>query len=696
MKKNLKNKNFIILSMAYILFFVSNFYLIKTIFKINNIENILRYLVIFILILMFSLATIKFIKVIVNKKRKKSILLSIILIVLFIIESLAYNTINKVYMSINSISNNETKYSSSLVVLKNSETNKVEKLINKKIGIFNDKSSIDGYVIPNEIINEKKLRNNNKIVEYDNIILMIQALYDKELDAIFLNSNYPTLFSFNGFSNIKNETFVLTTKNKVVKENKNISTTIDKPFTILLMGVDSTYENIKDGSAFNGDSLLLLTFNPKTLNATILSIPRDTYVPIACFKNNRENKITHAAWYGENCMIKTIENFTKIHIDYYAKINFKGLVKLVDILGGIYIDVPYSICEQNSSREWGKNTIFIEKGYRKINGEQALALARNRHKPNDGSDIGKIMNKHCPSYKEGNRNDITRGENQQKIISGIIESLKKIKNLDGLNSLLDLMSNSIETNVSTNQIFSLYNIAKEVILDNANTTVSFDSLYLFGKDIMIWDEEMRLTLYNYYYNRDSLKDIVHAMNINLEKEKPEIIKETSFSINKPYQKLVIGKGPYSKVYTINTVDNFKNQKSSVAKSWAEKNKINLIIKEVEVENENENDIIKSQNIPHGYIVKNIKGDLIIEVGKYTPKILEEDLSKVPDFSKYDIVMANEWENKVKDEIKVTIREIKKGDSLYNEEKKGELYKQSIAPGISISSINEITLIFFEK
>ena len=71
-----------------------------------------------------------------------------------------------------------------------------------------------------------------------------------------------------------------------------------------------------------------------------------------------------------------------VNIDYYAKINFKGVVQLVDALGGIDVDVDYSICEQNSSRKWGKNTIYVEKGRQHLNGEQALAFARNRHKPN--------------------------------------------------------------------------------------------------------------------------------------------------------------------------------------------------------------------------------------------------------------------------------------------------------------------------
>lgn len=690
-----KNKNFVLLSMMLFLFFISSFYLIKTILKINNIENTLRYLIVAILILLFSLTFLKALKIFIKKQNKKSIILSIILVIFFIIECTVYNTISKVYSSIDNISSSQVKHSSSLITLKDNKINRLSELKNKKIGIYNDKESIDGYIIPNEIIKDNNLKDTNTLVEYDNLILMINAMYDKEVDAIFLNSNYPTLFSFNGFSNIKEDTIVLFTKEMTIKEDKNKKKNMDKPFAMLLMGVDSTYNDIKGGSAFNGDALLLITFNPKTLNTTMLSIPRDTYVPIACFKNNRENKITHAAWYGQDCMIKTIEDFTKINIDYYAKINFKGLVKLVDTLGGINVDVPYSLCEQNSSRLWGKDTVFLEKGYRKINGEQALALSRNRHKANDNSDIGRVMANYCPKYTEGNRNDLTRGQNQQKVISGIISELKNIRNLDAIYSLLDLLSTSIQTNVSTSQILSMYNIGKDILLNDDSTTVSFDSLYLLGTDTMIWDPEMKLTLYNYYYNRDSLKDIVRAMNINLEREKPNIVKSLTFSINSPYEKIVIGKGPYSNNYVLNTLPNFKNKSIDVATSWGNNNKIKIVVNYVDSTLEM-NNIIKSQSIPHGYIVKDINKDLIIEVGKYTPKILEEDLSKVPDFKTYTLSMVSDWKDKVSDKINVTIDTVKKTNPLYDEAKAGKFYKQSISSGISIENIEEITISFFDN
>ena len=60
------------------------------------------------------------------------------------------------------------------------------------------------------------------------------------------------------------------------------------------MGVDSAEEGLSKNTVANGDSLILITFNPNTLNATMLSILVIVYVPIACWSGTPENKITHA------------------------------------------------------------------------------------------------------------------------------------------------------------------------------------------------------------------------------------------------------------------------------------------------------------------------------------------------------------------------------------------------------------------
>ena len=145
----------------------------------------------------------------------------------------------------------------------------------------------------------------------------------------------------------------LENKNNILASNKKL----DEPFTVLLMGVDSTLNSINTNTAFNGDTLMLITFNPKTLNATIFSIPRDLYVPITC-RNNGKAKINSSSVGGVSCVIDTIENLVDIKIDYYSKINFKGVVDLVNALGGIDVNVTYSFCEQDSKRSF-KNMIYV-------------------------------------------------------------------------------------------------------------------------------------------------------------------------------------------------------------------------------------------------------------------------------------------------------------------------------------------------
>ena len=107
---------------------------------------------------------------------------------------------------------------------------------------------------------------------------------------------------------MKNQDLVLSTNKKLTD-----------PFTVLILGVDSIKDGLDANTVFNGDTMMLVTFNPSTLNTTMLSIPRDSYVPIACFPGKYENKITHSASRGTNCVINTIQDFLDIKIDIVSK-----------------------------------------------------------------------------------------------------------------------------------------------------------------------------------------------------------------------------------------------------------------------------------------------------------------------------------------------------------------------------------------
>ena len=522
--KRKKSRKKITIFLFAIIVLISNFYLIYNISLLNGIENIGRYLIISLLGLIDLFLLTELFNLIKEKKKKRFsyYVYTIIISIYFIINILGSFVINKVYFSINKVNRDYETYSTSIVVLANSSIDEIDSI--KTFGMITDETSIAGYQISNEIIDKEKI-NSSKVKDYKDYPDLLTALYKKEIEAVFIDSGYISMFeTMDDYKNISSDTKVIYTKEKKLKKENEVNKSIKEPFTVLLMGVDSTLDGLSSNASSNGDALILLTFNPNTLSATMLSIPRDSYVPIACFTNQKKNKITHAAWGGAECMINTISNFLDVDIDYYVKMNFKGVVSLVDALGGIEVDVPYSFCEQNSNRKWGQNTIYVEKGLQKLNGEQALALARNRH-PNPA---------YCGSkWTNYTSDDFVRNQNQQKIIKGTIESFKNINSIDKVSNILNVVSNNLDTSFSTNQLLSFYNIFKDTFISKDNS-INIEQLVLRGYGAMIYEESFGMELWSYVLHDESVNSVKKAMKVNLEVEEPSIIKEFDYLPTNPY------------------------------------------------------------------------------------------------------------------------------------------------------------------
>lgn len=605
MKKLTKDKvSLTLLIYNIIILALSISYFTYSLLLLQNIETFLR---VGILIFFVFLAVMCIKSIIKNtfKRKKVKIIIVTILSTVFSagIAVVGYN-INKIYSAISSISSTTQTYSSSLVVKKDSSLSSLEDVTDQKIGILSDTESVDGYQIPQEIIKENKL--NNELVEYSNYLDLINDLLDDKIDIIFLPTNYSILFgNIEGLEMLNEKTKIIYTKDKNVKAATTLGTkNLNEPFTILLMGVDSEVEEIK-GSSFNGDSLVLITFNPKTLNATMLSIPRDTYTSISCFAGQRKNKITHAAWYGESCMMKTIENMFDIDIDYYVKINFKGVIGIVNALGGVEVNVPYSFCESSSNRMFGNETVYVREGFQTLDGEQALALARNRHP------WPEYCSKEWTNYSS---NDFVRGQNQQLVIQAMLNKLKNISSVDTFYDMLNSISQSMETNMSTENILSFYNIGKDILIKNTseNTDLSsligFERLYLSGYDQRIVDYDSinntgsQLSLYNFVPYKGSINDISKAMKVNLGLIKEEIIYEYNFDVDEPYQQTVIGKGNYNEA-GVALLPSFVGRNVSEAKSYCNARGITVNINKVSTNSSSLDGQVMTQSLPSGMDVE---------------------------------------------------------------------------------------------
>ena len=624
--KKLDKKFKIMFYIVSILYIVSIVFISQSLLLLKNIETVLR--IVFLIFIYLSYFIYLFISVLLLfSKRSKSyvgnsIFISIISIV-FIVVSIY---INKTYNIVDRMNKDVITYSSSLVVMKNTEFKNDS---NFTVGMISDENDIEGNILANKLIDKKKL-DKIDVKYYDNYLEMLGDLYSKSIDGILVSSGYVVSFSgYDNYNNIGSETKIVYTykkKRKNVSLKSGSGKKLTEPFTILLLGVDSEVDGLKANQAFNGDTMMMITFNPTTLNTTVFSIPRDTYAPIAC-NGKKSNKINSSAAGGTTCVINTLKDLTGINIDYYVKINFKGVVDLVEALDGIVVDVPVDFCEQDSNREFGDHEICLKKGVQTLNGEAALALSRHRH-----------------SLPLG---DFQRVQHQQLVVEAMAKKVKNIRSVNKFYKVLDAISKNIETNVSTDEMLNLYNVGKKMLLEN-DASINIEKTYLTGYDLTMLIPGLG-NVYTFQYYPESLNEIVKAMKINLGLEKPKMIKTFNFSANYTYEVPVIGKQYYS-VKRNEALPSFVGSSISYLNTWANARGItvntNYVTEGMDGYDENKNGIITSQSVSKGTLVSEVKSITVsvvkssknennVEETKNTISISEDNKENVNDTSNND-------------------------------------------------------------
>lgn len=538
-----------------ILFLFSYIYLFKSLLLLNNIETTLRIIVLCVLGGLLLLYIFFDLLLLLTKNHKMVVVTSLIILIISSISIIGSLAINKVYGLLSSINKENVIYTTDLISLKSTEFTNDGSF---KVGLINNETDIEGNILAYELIDKEKL--NLDIVKYDTTFELLESLYKGEIAGMFVTANYESMYqSYEAYENIGEEVKVLYNYSKEMKNQDYIesSASVDQPFTVLIMGVDSKYDGLNANAAFNGDTLMLISFNPHTLNATVFSIPRDTYVPIACL-NGGSSKINSSAAYGTKCVINTVQNLVDINIDYYVKINFKGVVDLVDALGGVDVTVPEGIkfCEQNSNRSHKTQDLqCISSGFQHMNGEQALAFARHR--------------KTLPA------GDFQRVQHQQLVVEGIANSAKSLKNINDFYRVLDAITKNMDTNMTTKEMMNLYNVGKSIILNaNEGSLINIQKTYLTGYDLTMYVNNLKSNVYTFQYYEQSLAEIKDALKITLEQKNPTMVKSFNFSVNDEYTPEVIGKKYYT-VQRNETIPNFKGQTLSYVKNWCSSRNINV-------------------------------------------------------------------------------------------------------------------------
>ncbi len=196
-------------------------------------------------------------------------------------------------------------------------------------------------------------------------------------------------------SNVKRIDAGITANVAVTKSQPRVRTHVDGPLTFLVVGSDSRAADPKDPKQFTADggqrtdTIMLVHLQADQKHGYVVSIPRDTFVriPAGGAWQGGMGKINAAYQYGGvKLLVQTVEGFTGDHVDHVVIIDFRGIERVVDALGGVNVVVDRTV------RDSQLHKTFL-KGVNHLNGKAALYYVRGRHGL-PGSDFDRIKRQH--------------------------------------------------------------------------------------------------------------------------------------------------------------------------------------------------------------------------------------------------------------------------------------------------------------
>lgn len=327
----------------------------------------------------------------------------------------------------------------SIVVLKSSSIKKESGLKGKKIGTILDMDKKPTKRMLDDL-NKDNIKYTTK--DYSNLDELMEAFYSGEVDAICLNEKYRDIlhetqayFTFQTDTRIVHQNVHYTKVEKNDNPSNPVNDISRDAFTVLVSSNDS-YGTLQDSNT-RSDANLLLTVNPKTGTILMTSIPRDYYVELVCPEDDPElacpegsyDKLTHSGLMGIKSTEETIEKALGIKINYNVRINFSSVVNLVDALDGIDLDIKKG---EEVDIFYVNSQPGLSVGKHHVDGETALAFARERH-----------------AYLDG---DNQRVRNQQKVFKAIFNRIVSPKMITNYGKFMDALAVAFDTNLSGDEI----------------------------------------------------------------------------------------------------------------------------------------------------------------------------------------------------------------------------------------------------
>lgn len=421
--------------------------------KLNIVEAFIIFLLVFILTLLLVISAI----FIIARSRTRVIIgmiFSFLMSIILAVVSIKYIAPGSDLLK--KITRHSTTYKATYQVLvkKDDPATKVEDI--KEYHIGSEKSH--DFDAMKKALDDLSAQLNHTlyIVAYDDYGSMWDAFVEKnEVGAVLMDSvfykSYSDSFEEQG-KNIEDFVKIIGHIDVEMKVEEDPNTTTSKPtpsgsltqrpFILYLSGVDVAGSiNTRSRSDVN----IVMVVNPSTHKILLLTVPRDTFVPLPGISNGVRDKLTHAANFGKNdcaVSIATLEQevYTGIHIDHWIRVNFSSLVKIVDALGGINAYSEYAYTSTFTGEK-----VYFNKGMNYMDGEKALVFCRER--------------KTVPGEEP------QRGRNQLEVVKGIFNKATSPSIILNYNEVLNEIEDSVLTDMSMDDITGLI---KMQISDNAS------------------------------------------------------------------------------------------------------------------------------------------------------------------------------------------------------------------------------------
>ena len=235
----------------------------------------------------------------------------------------------------------------------------------------------------------------------------------------------------------------------------------EQPFTMVLLGADYR----RGETQARADTIIVARIDPEGQRVWLLSIPRDTRVEIPGYG---VDKINAAHFYGgPKLVIETVTEYTGIPINHYAEIDFTGFRKMVDALGGVWIDVDVEIDDEKADSGTNTRVSHIEPGYQRLNGEAALTYVRSRDFPDA---------------------DFTRMKHQQTFFKALADQATKLDSVLKVPGMVKDVAQYIKTDLSMRELIDIALALRSIGasgIDTATLTGEWRTPY-------VWTDEERM------------------------------------------------------------------------------------------------------------------------------------------------------------------------------------------------------------